>query len=1004
MNRRPILSTYTPSNTDPELLKRIFVQREKLLERIVERLSLSMTTGDKHHILLIGPRGCGKTNLVSLAVWELQKKTQLADCMRIAWLGEDDSFTSLIHLAFGIASQLAKEYPSEFPADFKTAVRGLPNDDAALAVLQSTVGRLGARNLLLVTENMDQTFHSLGDSGQKKWRAFLQETRKIATLATAQQLFSGVSDRNEAFFGFFDIQHLKPLSVDEAVELITRISVEHSNRELIRYLKSAEGQFRIRALHYLAGGNHRMYVLLSEFLTKESLDDLVAAFDSLANDMTPFFQERIRALPDQQRQLVQCLCDAQGALTVKEIASETFIDERVCSKQLGNLKDKGYVRSERRGKESYYDMSEPLMRLCLEVKNQRGRPLQLLARFLRAWFPVTELESKLNGNNTARVNEYCKLAIESGDGFKGTLALTLGSEINAKISEGDFETAEKLTRELELADPSSARSASIDHASARLNRGVKYGQQGDIELALSDFSAVVEMPGATVDQRAWALFNRGIVHGQKGNTELALLDYSAVVEMPNAPVEQKAWALVNRGVTYDQQGHTELALSDYSKVVEMPSLSVDLKARALINRGVIYDQQGHTELALSDYSKVVEMSSLSVDLKARALINRGVAWGQTGDVELALSDYSAVLEMPDAPMEQKAWALVNRGLRYNQQGKIELALSDYSAVMEMPNATVEQKVNALVNRGVTYGRNGDIVSSLLDFSAVVEMSNVPAEQKAFALFSRGFRYAQQGHIECALSDYSAVVEMPDAPVERKVKAIVNRGVIYGRQGNIEQALLDFSAVVDMPHLPMAEKVMALLNRGIANYRKKRFLESEADFEAVLAIPSISPSQRTEGLFAIVEPMVDHCSLEEVKTALARAFDEGDPQTSEYGGAPHDLLWMVLGRSPSQWANYISMIASMYIEYGCADKLGQGITKSIQHLDQGGFSKSQIESWNAAWQQAGQGCDALEIPLRCLDVAVDVMNSDPRSDRALFRLPLELRALIRPLLNRSLGDA
>lgn len=700
MNRRPILSTYTPSNTDPELLKRIFVQREKLLERIVDRLSHSMTTGDKHHILLIGPRGCGKTNLVSLAVWELQKKTQLADCMRIAWLGEDDSFTGLIHLAFGIASQLAKEYPKEFPADFKTAVRGLPNDDAALAVLQSTVGRLGPRNLLLVTENMDQTFHSLGDSGQKKWRAFLQETRKIATLATAQQLFSGVSDRNEAFFGFFDIQHLKPLSVDEAVELITRISLEHSNRELIQYLKSAEGQFRIRALHYLAGGNHRMYVLLSEFLTKESLDDLVAAFDSLANDMTPFFQERIRALPDQQRQLVQCLCDAQGALTVKEIASETFIDERVCSKQLGNLKDKGYVRSEKRGKESYYDMSEPLMRLCLEVKNHRGRPLQLLARFLRAWFPVTELESKLSGSNNGRVSQYFKLAIESGDGFKGTLALTLGSEINTKISNGDFETAERLIKELEVADPSSARSASIDQATARLHRGVKYHQQGDFERALSDYSAVIAMPDA------------------------------------------------------------------------------------------------------------------------------------------------------------------------------------------------------------------------------------PANDRASALFAR------------------------------------------------------------------AE----------ANRRTKHFKESIADFEALVAIPSISPKQRTEGLFAIVELMIDHCSLEEVKTALARAFNEGTPETSEYGGTPHDLLRMVLGRSPAQWADYISVIASMYIEHGCADKLGQGITKSIQHLDQGGFSKSQIESWNAAWQQASQGSDALEIPLRCLNVAVEVMNSDLPSDRALFRLPLELRGLIRPLLNRSLGNA
>jgi tetratricopeptide (TPR) repeat protein len=889
MNRRPILSTYTPSNTDPELLKRIFVQREKLLERIVDRLSRSMTTGDKHHILLIGPRGCGKTNLVSLAVWELQKKSQLADCMRIAWLGEDDSFTGLIHLAFGIANQLAKEYPKEFPADFKTAVRGLPNDDAALAVLQSTVGRLGARNLLLVTENMDQTFHSLGDSGQKKWRAFLQETRKIATLATAQQLFSGVSDRNEAFFGFFDIQHLKPLSVDEAVELITRISLEHSNRELIRYLKSAEGQFRIRALHYLAGGNHRMYVLLSEFLTKESLDDLVAAFDSLANDMTPFFQERIRALPDQQRQLVQCLCDAQGALTVKEVASETFIDERVCSKQLGSLKEKGYVRSEKRGKESYYDMSEPLMRLCLEVKNQHGRPLRLLARFLRAWFPVTELESKLIETGNGRVSDYCKLAIESGDGFKSNLAMTLCSEITAKISDGDFETAERLTKELEFADPSSARSASIDQALARLSRGTTYAVQGDFGRALLDFSAVVEMPDAPMELRATALFNRGLAYGQLGDIERALSDCSTVIAMADAPVDKRAWALVFRGLLYDNQGDIERALSDYSAVIAMTDAPVKLRARALFNRGVRYGQQGDIDRALSDCSAVIAMTDASVDERARALVNRGATYEQKGDIERALSDYSAVIAMTNAPVDWRAWALVFRGVLYDDQGDIERALSDYSAVIAMTDA--------------------------------------PVELRASALFAR----------------------------------------------------------------------------AVANRRTKHFKESVADFEAFVAIPSISPKQRTEGLFAIVELMINHCSLEDVKTALARAFVEGARETNEYGGAPRDLLSMVLGRSPAQWANYISVIASMYIEHGCADKLGQGITKSIQHLDEGGFSKSQIESWNAAWQQAGQGCEALEIPLRCLDAAVEVMNSDPRSDRALFRLPLELRGLIRPLLNRSLGE-
>ena len=153
------------------------------------------------------------------------------------------------------------------------------------------------------------------------------------------------------------------------------------------YLDSAEGRYRIRALHHLAGGNHRMYVLLAEFLTKQSLDDLVAAFEGLAEDLTPYFQERVRSLPPQQARIVQCLCNADGAMTVKQIAEDTFIAEGNCSKQLGNLRQRGYVQSQKRGKESFYEMAEPLMRLCLEVKNQRGRPLRLVAKFLRAWFP-----------------------------------------------------------------------------------------------------------------------------------------------------------------------------------------------------------------------------------------------------------------------------------------------------------------------------------------------------------------------------------------------------------------------------------------------------------------------------------------------------------------------------------------------------------------------------------------------------------------------------------------
>jgi tetratricopeptide (TPR) repeat protein len=463
---------------------------------------------------------------------------------------------------------------------------------------------------------------------------------------------------------------------------------------------------------------------------------------------------------------------------------------------------------------------------------------------------VTELESKLIGTNNGRVREYLKLAIESGDGLKGTLAMMLRSEMDAKISDGDLEKADKLKKELEFADPSLARSASIGHALARLSRGVKYREQGDFESALLDFSAVIAMDEVTVDQRALAVGIRGLTYAMQGDIERALSDYSAIIAMTDLPVVQRAGALSFRGGLYDEQGY----------------------------------------------------------------------------IERALSDYSAVIAMTDAPAD-----------------------------------------------------------------------------RALAHLTRGFTYGEQGDIERALLDYSVVISMPDAPVDQRARAHFIRGVMYGQQGDIELAISDYSAVIAMTDAPVELRASALFARAVANRRTKHFKKSEADFEAVLAIPSIPADKRTDALFAIVDPMIDHSSLEDVKTALSRAFVEGSPETSEYGGTPHDLLSMVLGRSPAQWANYISVIASIYIEHGCEDKLGQGITKSIQHLDEGGFSKSQIESWNAAWQQAGQGSDALEIPLRCLDAAVEVMNSDPRSDRALFRLPLELRGLIRPLLNRSLGE-
>ena len=82
------VSRFTPSLMQPEDLEEIFVQREELAQHIVELIRDSALTLSKHHTLLIGPRGIGKTHLVSPIYHRVSKMDDLRDRLLIAWLRE----------------------------------------------------------------------------------------------------------------------------------------------------------------------------------------------------------------------------------------------------------------------------------------------------------------------------------------------------------------------------------------------------------------------------------------------------------------------------------------------------------------------------------------------------------------------------------------------------------------------------------------------------------------------------------------------------------------------------------------------------------------------------------------------------------------------------------------------------------------------------------------------------------------------------------------------------
>ena len=111
-------------------------------------------------------------------------------------------------------------------------------------------------------------------------------------------------------------------------------------------------------------------------------------------------------LSPQQQKIVNFLCEHRQPATVTLIARNCFATQQTISGQLKQLSVRRYVRVDRIGRESFYELTEPLLRICVEAKTHLEQPLNLLVDFVRYWFSRDELQSKL-AHSTER--EYDRL-------------------------------------------------------------------------------------------------------------------------------------------------------------------------------------------------------------------------------------------------------------------------------------------------------------------------------------------------------------------------------------------------------------------------------------------------------------------------------------------------------------------------------------------------------------------------------------------------------------------
>ncbi|MEQ9480878.1 tetratricopeptide repeat protein [Coleofasciculus sp. F4-SAH-05] len=971
------VSRFTPSLMQHEDLEAIFVQRHQLAEDIVERISDSVLTPSPHHTLLIGSRGIGKTHLVSLVYHRIRKQEALQNRLLIAWLREEEwGVTSFLDLLLRIFRAL-----QENDGDFaKIQVKGgreglikrveslyeLSPDEAEQAGAELLKEIIGENSLLLLMENLDDIFSGLGKKGQKQLHAFLQENPGCMILATSQSLFDEVKKEKSLFYRFFHIDHLEDLTVEEAIQLLANIARVRGDRELESFIRQPRGRDRIQAVHHLAGGNHRVYVIFSEFLTRESLDELVEPFMRMLDDLTPYYQARMASLSPQQRKIVEFLCDRRHGVPVKEIAQRCFLTHQTTSSQLKDLREKGYVISDAIGRESFYEMRETLMRFCLEVKKQRGEPIQLFVDFLRIWYTKEELLQRLGVTNddlqyqqrlkplpsdAVLEREYILYALQAMDNEEDEdprIAACLQEYENC-FEKKDYVNALELAEKLVT-----IRGQAEDW----FKRGLCLSNLQRYEEALVSCEKAIEL--APNYAPVWVLRGKMLYYIERYEEAFASCDKAIELNPNYAP----AW--FNRGTMLYNIDYYQEALVSYEQAIELdPNY-----APAWFNRGTMLYNIDYYQEALVSYEKAIELAPSY----AEAWCNRGAMLYNLERYEDALVSYEKAIEL--APSYAEAWC--NRGAMLYNLERYEDALVSYEKAIELDPGYAE----AWGRRGLVLSQLKRYEEGLVSYEKAIELD--PSYAEAWRL--RGLMLDELERYEEGLVSYEKAIELDPSYAE----AWGRRGFVLEKLERYEESLVSYEKAIEFD----PNYAALWFNQGWVLDNLERYEEALVSCDKAIELGFQDSSVFLNRAIAILGLN----RWDEGIAALENAFqrftldDEADADDAK-------LITHILFNSSNNveiWRSRIKTLIELYHKHQVISTLGQGLVKSVPTLMSEMVSDKAAQTWLEVWQELASDYPEFQIPLRLLNTAVRYKETKGNK-RVLFSLPIEERKLLEPLL-------
>ena len=343
--------TYNPAQLSAEELKSSFVARGESLDELLALLREQAPGRPCQHVLLVGPRGMGKTTLGLRFLQAVREAPDLAAAWQPVPFDEESYevtdlgefwLTALRHLSRATGEERWVNRADELARAERDPAR---RESYALASLLDFCEGHGQRIILFV-ENLDLIFAQIGDEREiHALRAALIGHPELLLVGSANAVFDALRDQDAPFYEFFLHIKLSGLGPDACRAVFARFLEPDSSRSVADALATERG--RIETIRTLTGGNPRLLTLAAEILMDSPLGSAFEDLERLIDEQTPYFKAMIEALPVQARKVFHFLAGEWTPQRARDIAAGVNLAVSHTSSQLRQLAAKGYVREAR---------------------------------------------------------------------------------------------------------------------------------------------------------------------------------------------------------------------------------------------------------------------------------------------------------------------------------------------------------------------------------------------------------------------------------------------------------------------------------------------------------------------------------------------------------------------------------------------------------------------------------------------------------------------------------